>query len=176
MTALQPLPGDFGLVGGRYGSPIDRLAHWAIRLGTDSTVNHAFLYIGDGLIVEAESRVRVAPVTEYRGITWSAGRLGRLTPDHAQRRAIAAAARSYAGQPYNWADIVAIALAQRRLGRLVDGDERWVRRISADPRPICSELVDRAYLKAGIHLFSDGRLPGLVSPADLLALLAPEPA
>jgi hypothetical protein len=36
---------------------------------------------------------------------------------------------------------------------------------------ICSQLVDEAYLRAGVHLFDDGRLPGDVTPGDLWWLL-----
>jgi hypothetical protein len=32
---------------------------------------------------------------------------------------------------------------------------------------ICSQLVDRCYDIAGVHLFDDGRKPGDVSPGDL---------
>ena len=39
---------------------------------------------------------------------------------------------------------------------------------------ICSQLVDEAYgWGAGVQLFTDGRLPGLVSPGDLYRRLAP---
>jgi hypothetical protein len=36
---------------------------------------------------------------------------------------------------------------------------------------ICSQLVDWCYMQAGIHLFTDGRWPGYVTPADLAAIL-----
>lgn len=171
----RPLPGDFGLVATNHGNLIDRVASAAIRFGTNSIVNHAFIYIGDGRIVEARRRVEISPVSEYGNIIWSTGRLGRLTPDPDQRRGIVAAARSYVGESYNWADIVAIALAQKRLGELIDVNHPpwWVERVSNDGRLICSQTVDAAYRKAGVHLFADNRLPGLVSPGDLLNLLYP---
>jgi hypothetical protein len=37
---------------------------------------------------------------------------------------------------------------------------------------ICSQLVDEAYLRAGVHLFDDGRDPGDVTPGDLLYVIA----
>lgn len=168
-----PEPGDFGLVGRQSGPWLDRLADALIRFGTKSPVDHAVLYLGDGWIAEAVMpRVRLMPVTEYAGITWSTGRLGALTPDDRQRKSIVQAAESYLGTPYNLADIAAIALAQRRMGAFVDGDEWWVKRLSDNRRVICSQLVDSCYAKAGVHLFRD-RLPGLVSPADLYRLLGP---
>jgi cell wall-associated NlpC family hydrolase len=168
-----PQPGDFGLVGSHPGPWWQRLAESAIRFGTDSPVDHAFVYVGDGRIVEAVSRVRISMDTGYPDVIWSSGRLGRLTPDPDQRREIVKAALGYCGEAYNMLDIIAIGLAQRRMGSLVDGDEWWVRRLSDNHRLICSQLVDAAYLAAGIHLFTDGRLPGLVSPGDLLGLLSP---
>jgi hypothetical protein len=39
---------------------------------------------------------------------------------------------------------------------------------------ICSQLVDLCYLRAGAHLFDDGRLPGDVTPGDLWKLLNPK--
>jgi len=47
-----------------------------------------------------------------------------------------------------------------------------VRRRLANPKRLeCSQLVDAAYLEAGVHLFSDGRIPGDVAPSDLLLLI-----
>lgn len=87
-----------------------------------------------------------------------------------QRAAIVKAAYSYVGEQYNALDIVAIALAQARLGHVVDGDEWWVKRLSDDHMPICSQLVVNADRMAGIDL-APGKLSGLVSPGDLGKLL-----
>jgi hypothetical protein len=45
----------------------------------------------------------------------------------------------------------------------------WVRhRVESSGHLICSALCDRAYQRAGIHLFNDPqRLPGDVMPSDL---------
>jgi len=75
------------------------------------------------------------------------------------------------GIPYNWPDIVAIGLAQRRLGRLVTPRSWLARRLSRGDRLICSQLVDVCYEAAGLHLFTDHRPAGLVSPGDLLDLI-----
>lgn len=160
----MPLPGEIGVVATHHGNIVDKFASWAIRWGTDSTVNHAFLYAGDGQIIEAVREVRLSPWDSYPGTIWS-GSMG-FGPD--KLAAVAAGAQRYLGESYNVLDIVAIALAQARLGHLVDGDEWWVRRLSDPAHLICSQLCDQAYLDQGIHLFNDGRLPGLVSPGDLL--------
>lgn len=167
-----PEPGDFGLVSTR-GPLLDRLAADVIRLDTDSPVNHAFIYAGNGHIIEAVRRVKIDCADQYQDITWSTGRLPKhLTPTTLQRGAIVRAANAMVGDKYNTLDIVAIGLAQRRTGQLVSDQTWWAKRLSADGREICSQLVDKAYLTAGIHLFADGRLSGLVSPGDLYSLLA----
>ena len=164
---LSPLPGDYGLVHSVGKGWLDTAAEKLIEFGTDSPYCHAFVYVGNGRIVEAIRHVTVSPATDYQDIQWSTGRLApRYTPTPLQRKQIAMAAMSYVGEKYNLLDIVAIALAQARMGREVDGDEWWVRRLSDDHMMICSQLVTNAYRAAGIPLFP-GRLSGLISPGDL---------
>lgn len=170
-TEVQPLLGDFGLVGKHPGNWLDHAAQDLISWGTDSPFVHAFVYVGNGQIVEAMSHVRVSPVSSRHNITWSTGRLApEHTPSPSQRQAIAKAAMSYVGQSYNALDIVAVALDQARLGHLVDGDEWWVRRLSDDHMQICSQLVVNSYRLASIDL-APGKLSGLVSPGYLGKLL-----
>jgi hypothetical protein len=138
-----------------------------IRFGTDSPYMHAFVYVGNGQIVEAIRHVQVSPASNYSDITWSTGRLSPAdTPTDVQRQSIARAAMSYVGQSYNALDIIAIALDQVRMGHLVDGDEWWVKRLSDDHMQICSQLVVNAYRMASLDL-APGMLSGLVSPGDL---------
>lgn len=168
---VQPALGDFGLVHRANGGWFDHVAQDLIEWGTNSKYCHAFVYVGNGQIVEAVRHVQVAPVTDYQDIVWSTGRLSPdHTPSQVQRAAIAQAAMSYVGQSYNALDIVAIALAQKRLGRSVDGDEWWVKRLSDDHMQICSQLVVNAYRMASIDLFP-GILSGLCSPGNLGGLL-----
>jgi uncharacterized protein YycO len=165
MTNIQPQLGDFGLV--RSADIGGRL----IRIGTDSYMNHALVYVGEhaeGNIIEAHpGGASYNNVSAYadpkKRLTWSTG-LFDLTD--AQREAIAAWAIAQQGVPYNWVDIAAITL--KILGfssKKIDGV------IENDQRLICSQLVDKAYLLAGVHLFDDGRLPGQVTPGDLYNLL-----
>lgn len=172
----EPTPGDF-FVTATAGRLIDRIAAWLIRFGTNSNVNHAGLYIGDGVIVEAVGKVRYNEITAYPDAIWSTGRLpAHLTPTAQQRQAIVNKAHDLIGTPYSWLDIIAIGLAQRRLGQVVNSRTWWARRVSADGRYICSQAVDVEYQAGGIEFFDDGRLPGLVSPEDLEELLLPESA
>jgi hypothetical protein len=171
-----PLPGDFGILIHRHGGWVEHLAEWAISWGTDSPATHAFIAIGNGQIIEAVHHVQVSPASEYEGIVWSSGRLPpHLVPTSGQREAIVRACHSYVGEGYNVLDLVAIALAQKRLGGEVDSDDWAARRLNDDHHLICSQLVSAAYLKAGITL-CPGKLAGLVSPGDLLSLLWLAPA
>lgn len=169
-----PQAGDFGLLP-TYGNLLDRTAAWLIRWGTDAPVNHAFIYLGDGQLVEAApGGARRKSLDEYdpAAVVWSTGRIP-LTDrerDDIVRNADAIA-RGHVG--YGWPDIIAIALAQHRTGRLVNPDlpgrqqPWWVRRIASMRTLICSQLIDICYEGAGVALFTDGRIPGLVSPGDL---------
>jgi len=163
MTGLpQPLPGDFAVIriAGEAGRLI-RLGQW---LNGDGYANyeHAFICVGDGQLVEAEpGGARLAELTEYAVAApyWSTGRIA-LTGE--QREALVAAAHRYIGVPYSFLDYGSIALARFRL-RLPA-----VKRYVADTHHmICSQLVDQCYQDAGLHLFTDGRIPGDVTPGDL---------
>jgi hypothetical protein len=181
MSNARPLPvvpklGDFGVVP-TYPTGRDALLSWAIRYGTNAPVNHAFVYVGHGMIVEAQpGGARTVPADRYHTVAWSTGKIP-LTDT--QRSAIAAAAVGFADRHvgYGWLDIVAIALAQRRTFGLVHAraplaeQPWWVQRIERMDRLICSQLVDLAYADAGVQLFDDGRIPGLVSPGDLWRLI-----
>lgn len=165
-AAVTPKPGDFAVttVRGNVGFLISlgewlngsRFGHW----------DHAFVYVGDGQLVEAEpGGARLAGLDEYQGqpVLWSTGHI-ELTDE--QRTAICGAARSFIGVPYGFSDYLALALWHFRL-RIP-----WAKRVMASSRSmICSELCDFAYEAAGVHLFADGRAPGDVTPADLAALI-----
>jgi uncharacterized protein YycO len=161
-----PLPGDFAVtsVSGNVGFLISlgellngsAWGHW----------DHAFVYVGDGQLVEAEpGGAHLAGLDEYAGrpIAWSTGHIA-LTDE--QRTAVVAAARSFIGVPYSAADYFALALWHFRL-RIP-----WALKVMASRASmICSQLTDAAYEAAGVHLFTDGREPGDVTPAALATLI-----
>jgi len=177
-----PQPGDY-FVTRTAGPWYDRLAAWAIRWGTarridgrwhNAQYNHAGLYTGDGVIVEAVGRIRYNTLDAYPDAVWSTGRLpAHLAPDPEQRRLIVNKAHDLIGTPYSWLDLLAIGLAQKRAGAHVNSDTWWARRINSDGHLLCSQAVDVEYAAGEIALFDDGRLPGLVSPQDLGDLLLP---
>lgn len=160
----EPMPGDF-FVTTTSGSRLDRFFAWCIRWGTESSVNHAGIYIGNGQIVEAVRGVVRGVESEYPDAIWSTG-FGMLD---AERAKVIDAANSYVGRKYNYLDILAIGLAQKRFGSSAARVSKWwwVKRVTNSKAMICSELVTDAYRAAGINLFP-GVPAGLVSPGDLL--------
>lgn len=179
---VLPQPGDFGLVPCTGRNFIDKAAMAFERWGTDSKYGHAFVYMGNNQIVEAEPGGARKVDLHYDPATifWSTG---RINLDVRDRLEITELADGFAERrtPYGWADIFAIAIAQRRAGHLIDPtasiDDQpwWVRRIQSLDTVICSQLVDLCYQGAGIQLFDDHRIAGLVSPGDLWRLLLTMP-
>lgn len=153
----MPKPGDFMLV----ATP-----GWqarGIRIVTHSPVNHGVVLIDDTHIIEADpSGARINDLAVYDGMPqwWSV----RDASDR-QRSVIVAAAYSHVGDPYSWIDDACIGLTDI-LGVHVPPYVR--ERLGRSDRLMCSQLIDRCWFQAGIHLFDDGRLDGDVSPGDLL--------
>src|SRR6185437_8362505 len=91
-TALQPQPGDFGLVhmGGSSGMWI----HIGEMLNGDGFADyeHAFVYVGGGQIVEAEPGGARLTQIHYSNILWSTD---YIPLDLVQRRKIVEAAHGY---------------------------------------------------------------------------------
>ena len=92
---------------------------------------------------------------------------GHLAFTDEQRAASVQAAEHYLGTPYSAADYFAIAAHHLHLpGSFLLKDY-----VASTRHMICSQLVDQCCLDAGAHLFSDGRWPGYVVPADLANLI-----
>lgn len=162
-----PMPGDFALtkITGLTGAFVSA-GQWLV--GDGAPVQHAFIYVGNGEIIQAmpggAELIRLEDASEP--VVWSTGRIA-LTA--AERMRIVGAARGLVGTPYSFLDYGSIALAYYKIR------PRWVRDFVADSgHLICSQLVDEAYLRAGVHLFDDGRIPGDVTPGDLWKLLHPK--
>lgn len=163
---VEPRPGDFALT--RIGGVTGRAISLGQRIiGDGAPVQHAMLYVGDGKVVQAmPGGAECIPLADANPVVvWSSGIIG-LT-DY-EREVIASTGYSLIGTPYSFLDYGSIALATFHVR------PGFVRRfVSDDGHMICSQLVDFAYEMAGVHLFSDGRIPGDVTPGDLYGLLAP---
>ncbi len=161
-----PEPGDFAVC--RMGGAAGRLVAIGEWLCGDrfTQYQHALLYAGGNIIIEAEpGGARAVPMDKarYGGMLWSTGAVP-LTGT--QRTAICLTARGYIGTPYSWADYMAIAA--HRLHIPVPGLRAYM---ASTKTMICSQLCDRAYADAGVHLFADNRFDGYVTPADLAAVI-----
>lgn len=161
--SVAPTPGDYFVVA------TNGFAARVIRWATKSPVNHAGIYIGPvgggtPLIVEADPHgARVNDVSTYGTAIWSDL---PLTDD--ERARIVAWAKASIGTKYNWIDIVCLAL-ELVFRWKVPSAVLW--RVSSPKTLICSQLVDLAYRGAGVHLFSDGRPPGAVTPESLYKVI-----
>lgn len=172
-------PGSFFLtqIGGRTG--------WWIALGqtlagSPSRYSHAGVILGaDGTCLEAEpGGARLANLSEYAGrpLLISDGPVQSAiaslhaagwstSVDEARLRGmVVAEACKLRGTPYSFLDYVALALLHLRLP-----SKRLRAYVESSGHLICSALADRVYQRAGIQLFTDGRLPGDVMPSDLAA-------
>jgi uncharacterized protein YycO len=150
-------PGDYGVV---------TTTGWAARLiqaVTRSRYNHAFIYVGNGQVIEGRpAGAGYANLSAYPDVLWSTVPLNPLEREH-----IVAAAVKVIGTPYSWVDCVAIGIADLVGWRAPQSVHD---RLNRRDRLMCSQLVDSCYLAAGVHLFTDGRVPGDVAPSDLAEL------
>jgi uncharacterized protein YycO len=169
-NVIQPQPGDFGVVkmGGTGGKWI-HIGQFAagVLAGNDESKDyeHAFVYVGGGQIVEAEPGGARQVLVHYDHILWSTGII-QLTLE--QRMSIVEAAKKYVGTPYSAVDYFAIAAQRLHAGVLIPGLKTYV---SSSKHMICSQLVDKCYQDAGVHLFDDKRWSGYVMPSSLAGLI-----
>lgn len=173
--ALLVQPGDFCVLPmAPPGGPLVELAQTiqqdveSRRLHQPQRYEHAEVYLGDGLTASAYANRRgirplSCPPEQVQGALWSSG-LIELTAE--QRDAIVQWCYDHPNVQYGALDYV--ALTAHTLGL----DTRWLQnRIKSDKSYICSQYTDAAYLAAGVHLFSDGRFEGFVTPLSLALML-----
>lgn len=163
MKTSYPQPGDFGLT--RIAGTTGKLVSIGQRIvGSGSFYTHAFVYLGNGEIIEAEPGGARKTLLSHalQGRKTAAYSDFDLTP--AQRSAIVSAAESLLGTPYSFLDYLAIGEA-----RLLH-TTRLERYVSDTGHMICSQLVDECYRRAGIELFPN-RISGDVAPGDLAKLI-----
>lgn len=158
-----PQPGDFGLcrISGLTGVAVSAGQR---LIGSGSYFTHAFVYVGNGEVVQAQpggaKRMPLSDaVSNHSRVAYSSFPLAPV-----QRAAILGAATYLIGTPYSFADYAAIG-ARRLLG--IAALERFVR---DSGHMICSQFVDECYRRAGFELFP-GRIPGDVAPGDLARLI-----
>jgi hypothetical protein len=133
------LPGCYGVSRG------EAITGDLIRHASGARPGHAFIYIGNGRIVEvAPPVVRIAPAASHSGAVWNTQR--SLTG--AQRARICARALALVGRPYDYPAYTGFAL---KLLRPRDGAELDPV-FKADHWQVCAALVADCYAYAGIRL------------------------
>jgi uncharacterized protein YycO len=133
-----------------------------IRHATASWAGHAFIYIGNGQIIEGAPPVtRIAPAASHADAIWNLDE-----PDFTDEFGAQVAARSRAevGTPYDYPAYIGFALEIMKIrnGQQLSGyfhNDHW---------RVCSADVADAYGFAGRDLTAGMKYPNLVSPADLL--------
>jgi hypothetical protein len=167
------LPGTIGLVqiSGEVGKLIGfgqwlethAETFWFKREKNILTWEHAFVYLGNGKLIEAEpGGARIVDISEYDGVNvyWCTNIANQYHADNLQH--VADIARGFEHVPYSFLDY--FALVAHRLHISVPGLRRY---IESTKHLICSQLADKAYELAGDHLFTDLRWAGDVSPLDI---------
>lgn len=163
---MTPRPGDFAVVDTR--TRAWRPVRLAKRLpgGGSTMFDHAVICSrvrrdGTIYIVEAMPDGAQENVWHYddHDHLWSTGIVKTSTK-------AGKAALEYVGKTYSWRDYAAIAAHASHLW--LPGLRRYM---ASTNHLICSQLVDRAELDAGVQLFPDRRWRGYVRPADLAELI-----
>ena len=153
------LPGSYGV---SHGSGI---TGELIRHATESWAGHAFVYVGNGQIIEAMPPVaRVSAAASHPDAVWNV----RYPLTDAQRDRICARARALAGRPYDYPAYTGFALKVLKIGDGAELDPVF----KADHWRVCSALVADCYAYAGIRLETGRKAPRPISPAVLYDLIA----
>lgn len=174
---MTPVPGDFACV--HVNGDVGTLITIGEFLNGDRAnwYDHACVYVGAkdaqaqyGYVMGAQpggARLDALTHDQYTGVNadwlWSTGKI-TMTQD--QRDTIVRTAIACKGIPYSAADY--FALAAHRLKIPAPGLKAY---IADSGHMICSQLVDYCYDVAGVHLFTDGRWPGYVTPGALAGLI-----
>jgi len=161
----RPRPGDFAVVDTRRRAPLLTYLGKRLSRGGFLMFDHAVICSrvrsGTIYIVEAMPSGAKETVWHYddHDHLWSTGLVKTSTK-------AGVAALAYVNKPYSWLDYAAIAAHAWHLW--APGMRHFVR---STKHLIGSQLVDRAELDAGIHLFADRRWRGYVRPSDLADLI-----
>ena len=136
----------------------DGLVPAGIRLFTRSPWNHAAVCLGDGRTVEAGANGAFIGSEGNGSARHLAVNVGEFTDQ--ERQLITMKALSLVGVPYNFLDIVLLAI-HGLTGRLVP---MLTRRVAKSHSMICSQLAAVCWQAAG---YQWGQDPSLITPADI---------
>ena len=163
-TSIQGVSGA-AVLGGQTAIDVAALLRGR-RTETAGWLTHAFLVVDGGYVEAMPSGAQMVwPGVGYERI--GQGFVYARLPENVLRDA-----KKLVGTPYGWAQYAAIAALTLRGGVVAKPTGVLARYVARSPAMICSQLVDEAYRRAGIHLFADGRPPGYVTPGALFWRLA----
>ena len=159
---MKPAPGTIGLsqIGGLLGKAIN--VGQALH-GDPSGWTHAFVVVDDSRVIQA-----MPGGSEYGSLDFY------LQPGNAvflpgwpdvrgiPQERILSVAGSLLGKPYGFLDYASLAFYGWGIKLPLTR-----RRIQKKEYMICSQLVDEFFVRLGIQLFDDGRLPMDVTPGDI---------
>jgi cell wall-associated NlpC family hydrolase len=156
----EPRPGDFFLAkSDGFRGFVFRMAQ--VLTGEPSEYSHAGIVLDNRLYIEARpGGAALEPLDKLWSRRALAFSQNDLTDD--ERWRIVEIARTFIDTPYSWLHFAVLA------GKTIHvNTSRLEQRVLNHGGMICSALVDEIYTRAGVHLFSDGRAPGDVSPGSL---------
>ena len=159
MSNYTPVMGDLGIVKSN-GLPA-RL----IQVGTLSRWNHVFIYVGNGMIIEAKPHgIVLSPLSDYASakIVWNKHQV--WNNEEVDRAFIVAEAHKLLDLPYNWTNIVRIVF--RTLGLKILANTKIMQKLAKKDGYICSEMAEELYAKSGNPLLAKD--PGETTPGDLI--------
>jgi uncharacterized protein YycO len=165
-------PGDIGVtsISGEVGKLIS-FGEW-LNGNKNDKYDHAFIYIGNGQVVEAEAGkegARIGNIQEYMDGRPLAFSTGKLNIDAAVSQKIVEISLGLVGTEYSFLDYFAIAAHRFHLP--IPGLKHY---IESSKHMICSQMVDYAYKTAGYQLFADDRWPGYCTPAEIAVRIGAE--
>jgi cell wall-associated NlpC family hydrolase len=159
VVPTTPSPGNYGV---SHGSG---MVGELIRHATESWAGHAFVYVGNGMIIEAAPpATRIAPAASHPDAIWNLHE--PLT--QAQRDKIVARAHALVGTPYDYGAYIGLALEILGIKSGKQLDPMFKRDSWRD----CSADVADEYGFAGINLRAGLQYPNLITPADLYNRIA----
>jgi len=139
VTSLTPKPGDYGC---SHGSG---MVGELIRHATDSWAGHAFVYIGNHMIIEAAPpATRISPVSSHPDAVYNTDE----PKTDQQRGLIIARAHALLGTPYDYPAYIAFAMMCLKLRTEQQVDPLFVH----DHWRVCSADVADEYAHAGIDV------------------------
>lgn len=171
LTDLRPGDIGFGPLRGP-ARTVAEIGQWMLK--DSSRWHHVYVVTDAGTGEPGDDMYPMGVEAMPRGARWWS-LAQRWTPEYVYLRLpevethgflIAEKAKELIGTPYSFLDYVALALRGHGLDGF--GPGAWVRRRVTDSgHMICSQLADQALARAGVCVFTDGRLSQDVTPGAL---------